>query len=46
MCWMLIKGSVPFRELEEQDGVLLVTQDNLINCRKEFREFVEQQGWC
>ena len=45
MCWMLGKGSAPFRELEEQNGVLLVTQGDLIDCREEFRDFVEQRGW-
>ena len=32
MCWMLGKGSAPFRELEEQDNVLLVRQGSLIDC--------------
>ena len=42
---MLGKGSAPFHELEEQDGVHLVTHGSLIDCRQEFRDFVEQRGW-
>ena len=40
---MLGKGSAPFRELEEQDGVLLITQGSLIDRQQEFRDFVEQR---
>ena len=46
VCWILRKNSAPFRELKEQDGDLLVIQCGLINCRNEFRDFVEQRGWC
>ena len=43
---MLGKGSTLFYELEEQDGIMLVTQGSLIDCRQKFRDFVEQRGWC
>ena len=42
---MLGKSSVPFHELEEKDGVLVITEGGLIDRQEELREFVEQRGW-
>ena len=41
---MLGKVSAPFRELEKNDGVLLITKGGLFYRREDFREVVEQ-GW-